>query len=94
MDSRDHPVLQVPSRIQHNGTVDEFSYALRAGYTPDVTGEHDTWFVLPRTTRATIVASMRLKDIESALTQIDSRPYWDRYWEAYEARKPKRKGGR
>jgi hypothetical protein len=85
--------LQAPNLIRHNGLVDEFDYALRAGYTPDVTGEITGWFDLPRTTRAAIVASMRLKDLSAGLSKFDQEDFWERYYERKSARKGKRKGG-
>jgi hypothetical protein len=75
--------------VRHNGLVDEFDYALRAGYDPD-SGRSKSWFDLPRPTRCRIIATLRLKDLSAALSQIDSQDYWDAYAERRQRNKPKK----
>lgn len=84
-------MLRAPSHVAHNGLMDELRAAALWGMIPDVTGQlPDSWFAIPRPTRALMVAYDRLERLASAIGQIDSQDYWD----AYRERRSKLKGGR
>lgn len=69
--------------------------AARFGIIPDITAElPQSWFNIPRETRAMMTAAIRLENLSSTLARFDQESYWEAYSERKAETRKRRKGGR
>lgn len=65
-DNKTHAVFQKRNLFKHNGLLEEFDAAKEWGHQ-----DPDTYFLLPRETRAAMVGHMRLKRAISSMSDYD-----------------------